>query len=90
MTSTGFTSAEQAQDLTTRDHSQQRLEKQSLEALFSPETVAVIGATDRSHQLGETAEQFFSEGQEKEMLSACAAGGFKSLLKSDSCPLARR
>lgn len=34
------------------------------------------------HQLGETAEQFFAEGHEKEMLSACAAGDFKSLNSS--------
>ena len=33
------------------------------------------------HQLGETAEQFFAEGQEKEALSACATGHFKSLDK---------
>ncbi len=35
------------------------------------------------HQLGETAEQFFAEGQEKGMLSACVAGDFKSLNKPD-------
>jgi cation transport regulator ChaB len=35
------------------------------------------------HQLGETAEQFFAEGHEKEVLSACAAGDFKFLKKSD-------
>jgi len=35
------------------------------------------------HQLGETAEQFFAEGHEKEVLSACAAGDFKSVNKSD-------
>src|ERR1019366_9536304 len=34
------------------------------------------------HQLGETAQQFFAEGHEKEMLSACAAGNFKELNKS--------
>lgn len=34
------------------------------------------------HELGETAEQFFAEGHEKEVLSACAAGDFKSLNKS--------
>jgi len=34
------------------------------------------------HELGETAEQFFAEGQEKEALSACATGNFKSLNKS--------
>lgn len=33
------------------------------------------------HQLGETAEQFFAEGQEKEALSACATGRFKNLDK---------
>jgi len=33
------------------------------------------------HQLGETAEQFFSEGQEKEALSSCAAADFKKLEK---------
>jgi hypothetical protein len=34
------------------------------------------------HQLGETAEQFFAEGHEKEVLSACAAGDFKSVNRS--------
>ena len=34
------------------------------------------------HELGETAEQFFAEGHEKEVLSACAAGDFKSVNKS--------
>jgi len=34
------------------------------------------------HQLGETAEQFFAEGYEKEMLGACATGDFKSVNKS--------
>jgi hypothetical protein len=34
------------------------------------------------HQLGETAEQFFAEGQEKEALGACATGDFKGLDKS--------
>jgi hypothetical protein len=33
------------------------------------------------HQLGETAEQFFAEGQEKEALDACATGHFKRLDK---------
>jgi hypothetical protein len=33
------------------------------------------------HQLGETSEQFFSEGQEKEALSACAATDFKKVEK---------
>jgi hypothetical protein len=31
------------------------------------------------HQLGETAEQFFAEGHEGSVLSACAAGDFKSV-----------
>ena len=35
------------------------------------------------HQLGETAEQFFAEGHEKEMASACAAGDFKIVNRSD-------
>jgi hypothetical protein len=34
------------------------------------------------HELGETAEQFFAEGHEKEALSACATGDFKSVNKS--------
>jgi hypothetical protein len=38
-------------------------------------------AVKGGHQLGETVEQFFSEGQEKEALSACATGHFKSLDK---------
>lgn len=33
------------------------------------------------HQLGETAEQFFSEGQEKEALNACATGHFMGVDK---------
>lgn len=35
------------------------------------------------HQLGETAEQFFAEGYEKAALSACAAGDFKGVNKSN-------
>jgi hypothetical protein len=35
------------------------------------------------HELGETAEQFFAEGYEKEMLGACATGDFKSVNKSN-------
>jgi hypothetical protein len=35
------------------------------------------------HQLGETAEQFFAEGYEKEMLTACATGDFKSVNRSN-------
>jgi hypothetical protein len=35
------------------------------------------------HQLGETSEQFFAEGREKEVLSACAMGNFKIMNKSD-------
>jgi hypothetical protein len=35
------------------------------------------------HQLGETAEQFFAEGYEKEMISACATGDFKSVNRSN-------
>jgi hypothetical protein len=34
------------------------------------------------HQLGEPVEQFFAEGQEKELLSACAAGNFKGMNKA--------
>jgi len=34
------------------------------------------------HELGETAEQFFSEGQEKVALDACASGNFKGVVKS--------
>jgi len=34
------------------------------------------------HELGETAEQFFAEGHEKDVLSACAAGDFKSVNRS--------
>jgi hypothetical protein len=34
------------------------------------------------HQLGETAEQFFAEGHEKDVLSACAKGDFKSVNSS--------
>lgn len=34
------------------------------------------------HELGETAEQFFAEGHEKEALAACAVGDFKSVNKS--------
>src|SRR5579872_3928109 len=35
-----------------------------------------------NHELGETVEQFFAEGQEKEVLTACMAGDFKSVNKS--------
>ena len=35
------------------------------------------------HELGETAEQFFAEGQEKMALSACAARDFKSVDRSN-------
>jgi hypothetical protein len=35
------------------------------------------------HQLGETAEQFFAEGHEKEALSECASKNFKSVDKSN-------
>jgi hypothetical protein len=34
------------------------------------------------HQLGETAEQFFSEGFEKQALDACATGNYKDVNKS--------
>jgi hypothetical protein len=34
------------------------------------------------HQLGETAEQFFAEGDEKQVLSACSARDFKKLNKT--------
>jgi hypothetical protein len=33
------------------------------------------------HQLGETAEQFFAEGHEKDVLSACATANFKGVNK---------
>ncbi len=33
------------------------------------------------HELGETAEQFFAEGQEKDVLSLCAASNFKGFHK---------
>jgi len=35
------------------------------------------------HELGETSEQFFAEGREKTVLSACTAGNFKIMNKSD-------
>jgi acetyltransferase len=57
MISTEVTSAEQARDLITGDRSQKRVEKQSLEALFTPETVALIGATDRLGTVGRTVLQ---------------------------------
>ena len=57
MISKEVTSAEQARDLITRDRSQKHVEKPSLEALFSPETVAVIGATDRLGAVGRTVLQ---------------------------------
>lgn len=34
------------------------------------------------HELGETAEQFFSEGREKEIVAACALGNFKGVGKA--------
>jgi hypothetical protein len=51
------------------------------------DSLAVVAAQEEhmkvkgGHQLGETAEQFFTEGQEKDSLSACAGGNFKSLDK---------
>ena len=57
MISTEVASAEQARDLIARDRSQKRMEKQSLEALFTPESVAVIGATDRLGTVGRTVLQ---------------------------------
>ena len=33
------------------------------------------------HELGETAEQFFAEGHEKDLFSECASGDFKALNK---------
>ena len=35
------------------------------------------------HQMGETAEQFFSEGYEKQALAACASGDFRGVNKSN-------
>lgn len=63
--------------------------------IFGLLTVAVLSLTSRvlaqdqpmkvkgGHQLGETAEQFFNEGREKEALSACATGDFKSVSRSN-------
>src|ERR1700722_18225283 len=65
-----------------------------MKAIFGPLFLAVLSfasgalAQDEpmkvkgGHRLGETAEQFFAEGHEREVLSACAAGDFKSLNKS--------
>jgi hypothetical protein len=47
-------------------------------ALAQEQPVKVKGG----HELGETAEQFFAEGHEKEVLSACMTGDFKSVNKS--------
>jgi acetyltransferase len=57
MISTEVTSAELVRELITRDHPERHMEKQSLEALFTPETVAVIGATDRLGAVGRTVLQ---------------------------------
>ncbi|MFZ0910507.1 MAG: hypothetical protein WA766_10315 [Candidatus Acidiferrales bacterium] len=51
-------------------------------------STSCVGAQDLpmkvkgGHELGETAEQFFAEGHETEVLGACASGDFKSLKKS--------
>jgi hypothetical protein len=42
-----------------------------------------IRKVNNGHQLGETAEQFFTEGYEKQVLSACAAGDFKGVNRSN-------
>jgi hypothetical protein len=42
-----------------------------------------IMKVNNGHQLGETAEQFFTEGYEKQVLSACAAGDFKGVNRSN-------
>ena len=41
------------------------------------------------HQLGETAEQFFSEGYEKQAIGACAAGDFRGVNKANRSQLKR-
>jgi hypothetical protein len=38
------------------------------------------------HELGESAEQFFAEGHEKEALDACPTGNFKSIINKLSRP----
>lgn len=54
-------------------------------ALIGSATAGGAGAQDLpmkvkgGHQLGETGEQFFNEGREKEMLGKCAAGNLKSV-----------
>jgi hypothetical protein len=42
------------------------------------------------HELGESAEQFFAEGQEKETLDACPTGNFKSINKPSKRALRQR
>jgi hypothetical protein len=51
----------------------------ALAVLSSLATAASAQVKVEDHVLGKSAEQFFSEGHEGEVLSACAAGDFKSV-----------
>lgn len=35
------------------------------------------------HQIGETSEQFFAEGREKDILGSCSAGDYKNVIAAD-------
>ncbi len=48
-------------------------------ALAQQDMLSVKGG----HELGESAKQFFSEGYEKQAVSACAAGNFKGVNKAN-------
>jgi hypothetical protein len=55
-----------------------RAQEQSAKPIQPVKPILVKGG----HELGESAEQFFAEGHEKEALAACAVGDFKSVNKS--------
>jgi hypothetical protein len=68
-----------------------RMNKQSIGLLTLAQILLACGAFGQTlpmkvkggHLLGESAEQFFGEGREKELLSACAAKDYKSVTEVD-------
>jgi hypothetical protein len=67
------------------------MNKQSIGLLALAQILLAFGASGQTlpmkvkggHVLGETAEQFFGEGREKDLLSACAAKDYKSVTEVD-------